>query len=70
MRALVFAITAWRDSLPERQRKRLVHPFSVTRRFKASIAVRARKICDEMLPSPGGVLFHARNRYRRIKPRQ
>ena len=31
-------ITLWRDSLPERQRKRLVHPLSVTRRWKASTA--------------------------------
>jgi hypothetical protein len=30
------AITAWRDTLPERQRKRLVHPLSVTRRWKAA----------------------------------
>ena len=28
------AIIAWRDSLPERQRKRLVHPLSVTRRWR------------------------------------
>ena len=32
------AITAWRDTLPERQRKRLVHPLSVTRRWRASRA--------------------------------
>ena len=32
------AITAWRDALPERQRKRLVHPLSVTRRWRASTA--------------------------------
>ncbi len=32
------AITAWRDTLPERQRKRLVHPLSVTRRWRASLA--------------------------------
>jgi hypothetical protein len=31
------AITAWRDTLPERQRKRLVHPLSVTRRWRASL---------------------------------
>jgi hypothetical protein len=31
------AITAWRDGLPERQRKRLVHPLSVTRRWKAAV---------------------------------
>jgi hypothetical protein len=31
-------ITAWRDTLPERQRKRLVHPLSVTRRWRASTA--------------------------------
>lgn len=32
----VEAIEAWRDTLPERQRKRLVHPLSVTRRWKQS----------------------------------
>jgi hypothetical protein len=32
----VEAIEAWRDTLPERQRKRLVHPLSVTRRWRAS----------------------------------
>jgi hypothetical protein len=32
------AITAWRDTLPERQRKRLVHPLSVTRRWRAATA--------------------------------
>jgi hypothetical protein len=32
------AIEAWRDTLPERQRKRLVHPLSVTRRWRASTA--------------------------------
>jgi hypothetical protein len=32
------AVTKWRDSLPERQRKRLIHPLSVTRRWKASLA--------------------------------
>ena len=32
------AITAWRNSLPERQRKRLVHPLSVTRRWRAATA--------------------------------
>jgi hypothetical protein len=31
-------ITVWRDSLPERQRKRLIHPLSVTRRWRASTA--------------------------------
>ncbi len=31
------AITAWRNSLPERKRRRLVHPLSVTRRWKASL---------------------------------
>jgi hypothetical protein len=31
-------ITAWRDGLPERQRKRLVQPLSVTRRWKAATA--------------------------------
>jgi hypothetical protein len=31
------AITTWRDSLPERQRRRLVHPLSVTRRWRSSL---------------------------------
>jgi hypothetical protein len=31
-------ITQWRDGLPERQRKRLIHPLSVTRRWKAATA--------------------------------
>ena len=31
-------ITAWRDGLPERQRRRLVHPLSVTRRWRAATA--------------------------------
>ncbi|MFZ2078025.1 MAG: hypothetical protein WAV38_15510 [Xanthobacteraceae bacterium] len=29
-------ITAWRDGLPARQRKRLIHPLSVTRRWRAA----------------------------------
>jgi hypothetical protein len=29
------AITIWRDGLPERQRRRLIHPLSVTRRWRA-----------------------------------
>ena len=32
------AITAWRDGLPERQRRRLISPLAVTRRWKASLA--------------------------------
>jgi len=32
------AITSWRDGLPERQRRRLIHPLSVTRRWRASTA--------------------------------
>jgi hypothetical protein len=32
------AIEAWRNTLPERQRKRLVHPLSVTRRWRAATA--------------------------------
>jgi hypothetical protein len=31
------AIEAWRATLPERQRKRLVHPLSNVRRWRASI---------------------------------
>jgi hypothetical protein len=30
------AITAWRNALPERQRQRLVHPLSCTRRWRAT----------------------------------
>ena len=30
------AIGAWRGTLPARQRKRLVHPLSVTRRWRAA----------------------------------
>jgi hypothetical protein len=30
------AITKWRDGLPERQRRRLIHPLSVTRRWRAA----------------------------------
>jgi hypothetical protein len=41
-------ITAWRDSLPTRQRKRLLHPLSVTRRWRAATgqdqAVRSRDL--------------------------
>jgi hypothetical protein len=29
-------ITCWRDSLPEKQQRRLVHPLSVTRRWRAA----------------------------------
>jgi hypothetical protein len=29
-------ITRWRDSLPERERRRLIHPMSVTRRWRAA----------------------------------
>jgi hypothetical protein len=36
LHANIEAIIAWRDGLPERQRRRLVHPLSVTRRWKAS----------------------------------
>jgi hypothetical protein len=32
------AITKWRDKLPEQQKRRLIHPLSVTRRWKASLA--------------------------------
>jgi hypothetical protein len=40
------AITAWRDTLPERQRKRLVHPLSVTRRWRASTAHNGKSPTD------------------------
>jgi hypothetical protein len=32
------AITAWRNGLPERQRRRLISPLAVTRRWRASTA--------------------------------
>jgi hypothetical protein len=40
------AITAWRDTLPERQRKRLVHPLSVTRRWKAAVQAKEHAVTD------------------------
>jgi hypothetical protein len=40
------AITAWRDTLPERQRKRLIHPLSVTRRWRASTAHNGKSPTD------------------------
>jgi len=30
------AITAWRNGLPERQRRRLIHPLSCVRRWRAA----------------------------------
>jgi hypothetical protein len=30
------AISAWRDALPEWQRRRIIHPLSVTRRWRAA----------------------------------
>jgi hypothetical protein len=36
LHANIEAITAWRDSLPERQRKRLIHPLSNVRRWRAT----------------------------------
>jgi hypothetical protein len=40
------AITAWRNGLPEHQRKRLVHPLSVTRRWRASTAHNGKSPTD------------------------
>jgi hypothetical protein len=40
------AITSWRNTLPERQRKRLVHPLSVTRRWRASTAHNGKSPTD------------------------
>ena len=40
------AITAWRNGLPERQRKRLVHPLSVTRRWLASTHANGKSPTD------------------------
>jgi hypothetical protein len=40
------AITAWRNTLPERQRKRLIHPLSVTRRWRASTAHNGKSPTD------------------------
>jgi hypothetical protein len=37
LHANIEAITAWRNGLPEWQRKRLVHPLSVTRRWRTSL---------------------------------
>jgi hypothetical protein len=38
------AITAWRDSLPERQRRRLIHPLSVTRRWRMATQVQTKTL--------------------------
>jgi hypothetical protein len=35
------AIEQWRSTLPERQRRRLVHPLSVTRRWRTATAPKA-----------------------------
>jgi hypothetical protein len=40
------AISAWRDSLPECQRKRLIHPLSVTRRWKAAVQAKEQAVTD------------------------
>ena len=40
------AITSWRDGLPERQRRRLIHPLSVTRRWKAAVQVKEQAVTD------------------------
>jgi hypothetical protein len=40
------AITSWRDSLPERQRKRLVHPLAVTRRWKVALQAKEQAVTD------------------------
>jgi hypothetical protein len=39
----VEAITAWRDTLPEKQPRRLIHPLSVTRRWR--LATQASTKC-------------------------
>ena len=40
------AITSWRDGLPERQRRRLIHPLSVTRRWKAAVQAKEQAVTD------------------------
>jgi hypothetical protein len=47
------AITSWRDGLPERQRRRLIHPLSVTRRWRAARQAWAR-FCACTKASPAG----------------
>ena len=65
-------ITAWRDSLPERQRRRLIHPLSVTRRWKASLAHGEAKAPQDLKRDAAAAWrrFAALwKRCRRIKPR-
>jgi hypothetical protein len=40
------AITAWRATLPERQRKRLIHPLSNVRRWKAATTYNGKSPAD------------------------
>lgn len=42
------AITIWRDSLPERQRKKLIHPLSVTRRWRRATGQTKSKCADDL----------------------
>jgi hypothetical protein len=56
------AIEAWRATLPERQRKRLVHPLSNVRRWRAATThkmANAPPISSAMLLPCGGDLFRA-----------
>jgi hypothetical protein len=66
------AIEAWRETLPEKQRKRLVHPLSNVRRWRASLNHGHGKCPQDLkreLWPHGGDSFVARNRYRPIKLR-
>jgi hypothetical protein len=40
------AITAWRATLPERQRRRLVHPLSNVRRWRAATTYNGKSPAD------------------------
>jgi hypothetical protein len=59
------AITAWRDTLPERQRKRLVHPLSVTRRWRAATAHNG-KCPQDLRRDAKAALTHFRNCLERL----
>jgi hypothetical protein len=40
------AITAWRTTLPERQRRRLIHPLSNVRRWRAATTYNGKSPAD------------------------
>ena len=68
------AITSWRDGLPERQRRRLIHPLSVTRRWRASqrtATAGAHRETYGATPSKRGLVsVPARRHCRRVRPRR